>query len=72
MLSKNLQALKVSLNEAIYKWIEQASGSDDGWNEVGYVGDYLGELMTSSAFNILLAQQDVNAYMEVNELLKEN
>jgi len=70
MLSKNLQTLKVSLNEAIDKWIETAS-NEDGWEEIGWVGDYLGELMTSSAFNILLAQQDVNAYLESEGQLKK-
>lgn len=69
MLSKNLQELKVSLNEAIGEWMESNS-SEDGWEELGYIGDYASELMTDAAFAVLIAGKDVNDYLEKEGHLK--
>ena len=69
--SLDIQKLKVSLGDAIQAWANEAPNSD-GWNELDmYVGDKLVELMTDSAFNILLAQKDHNDYLAANDLLKE-
>lgn len=59
-----LVKLKVSLNDVINKWIED-SIPEENWDALDTsLSDYTVELMTDSAFNILLAQSDLIAYLK--------
>lgn len=73
IFSTDVQKLKTSLGDVIYKWMQEEATESDGWNELDiYVGDRITELMTEVAFNILLAQKDHQTYLENNDLMKEN
>lgn len=63
MLSNDLQKLKSSLNDAIENWMLSCAEKDKEWNTLGTsTSDNVCELMTDSAFNILLAQRDLTEY----------
>lgn len=65
-----LQRLKVSLNEAIESWMNQVAAGDD-WTALDtHVSDFLPELMTDAAFAVLMAQSDLTAYYQREDLLK--
>lgn len=69
-MDNELLKLKTSLNDAINKWVEEQSGNEQ-WEALGtLLGDFVTELMTDSAFNILLAQKDLNDYLDKEDLLK--
>ena len=54
-------ALKSSLEKAIRKWSDEAV-LEEGWDEVGYVGDNFVSLMTEAAAAVLDAYADVDEY----------
>lgn len=61
MLTNQQQNVKSSLYNAIAKWHNDNVGEiNDSFT--AYFGDFITELMTDSAFNIILAQQDVTNY----------
>lgn len=66
IMANSLQTLKLSLSTAIDDWICKISGTM-GWDDLNtYIGDSTAELMADSAFNILLAQKDLSAYLRNN------
>lgn len=66
-----LQKLKTSLTDVIDKWIQYES-CESNWDGLEtHIGDRASELMADSAFNILLAQNDLSAYLNREGYLKE-
>lgn len=71
MQDVRLQKLKTSLTDAIEKWISDES-CESNWDGLEtYIGDKAAELMADSAFNILLAQNDLSAFLSREGYLKE-
>lgn len=62
--------LKVSLSEAIQKWIDHEAELDD-WDQVGLTGDHIADNMATAAFAVLDAGIDLQDYLEDNDMLKE-
>jgi len=70
-MTNGVQKLKTSLTDVIQEWINSESESD-GWSNLNtYVGDNLAELMSDSAFAVLLAQADLTKYYKENNMLDE-
>lgn len=68
--ANDLIKLQASLADAMKSWLEKM-GTDSKWESLNsYIGDHAAELMASSAFNILLAQRDLNDYFKDNDMLK--
>lgn len=67
-----LTKLRASLVDAIEAWMSAASDDDSQWQALDtHVSDFTVELMADSAFNILLAQSDLTAYYQNNEMLNQ-
>lgn len=65
-----LQKLKASLTDVINQWISDES-CESNWDGLEtYIGERVGELMADSAFNILLAQSDLNFFLSKEGYLK--
>lgn len=65
MLTNQQQKLKLSLYNAIYQWgFDNADEIGDGF--ITPFSDMITELMTDSAFCIILAQHDLNSYHTQN------
>jgi len=65
MLTKELSALKQDLIEKIQEW-SYKNCEGDGWNQIGYVGEYQAEMMAEAAFTGLMAIKDTNKYFTDN------
>jgi len=71
MQDERLTKLKSSLYVAINKWMEEQIPGDE-WGALDTsTSDFCIELMTDSAFNILLAQSDLTAYLKNNGQLDD-
>lgn len=65
-----LTKLKTSLADTLSQWVTD-NCEGEGWDALDtHVSDFLTELMAEAAFNILLAQSDLTAYYQNNEMLK--
>lgn len=60
--------LRKSLQETIYKWVEDESMTDEWTDENAFFGNCLADLMTDAAVTVFDAQVDVNRYFEKEKL----
>ena len=62
-MNNDLLKLKASLCDAIKAWIDESPNSDEWLALDTSISDNVSELMSDSAFNILLAQKDLSEYL---------
>lgn len=67
MLSNQKQNLKSSLHNAILAWL---AANEDNLNEAFDTpwGEYIIELMSTAAFNMLIAQENMTRYYEKEKM----
>lgn len=58
------EALLPTLTQAIDKWADDASGDEQTWDVVGYIGDDTYRLMARAALAVLEASADVQDYLK--------
>ena len=59
-----LEKLKTRLYDVINKWVESEIPDPD-WDALDtWISDYTVEYMTEAAFNVLMAQSDLVAYLK--------
>jgi hypothetical protein len=71
-MNNDLLKLKTSLCDAINKWMNDQAEVDEEWNQLDtYISDNAAELMTDSAFNILLAQSDLTKHLRKEDIISQ-
>ena len=68
-MNNDLLKLKASLCDAMAKWIEEESSGEEWLQLNTSISENVCELMSDSAFNILLAQKDLSEYLRSEKRL---
>ena len=68
---RNLNALRLSLTDAIEKWQEECAEKDE-WGSVLLVGENSAELMAKAAMSVLESSIDVQEYLHAQGMMKDD
>lgn len=72
-MTNEMNRLRVSLADAIENWLNNTVPDTSGWDDLDIPqADKTAKIMADTAFNILLAMQDMKEYQFQNDMLRED